>query len=87
MGVKMKYEYKMVQVPPNVTVDAKKHKGNEAAAYLQGVVNIHAKDGWEFHRIDSIGVETTPGCLDGLLGKKSELRLYYVIAFRRKTDD
>jgi len=83
----MKYEYQMVQVPPNVTVEAKKHKGNEAAAYLQEVVNIHAKDGWEFYRIDTIGVETTPGCLDGLLGKKAELLRYHVISFRRELDD
>jgi len=82
----MKYEYRMVQIPPNVAVDAAKHKGNEAAAYLQEVVNTHAKDGWEFYRIDRIGVVTKPGCLDGLVGKKDELNHYYVISFRREAN-
>jgi len=74
----------MVQIPPNVTVDAEKHKGNEAAIYLQGVVNPCAKDGWEFYRTDSIGVETKLGCLAGLLGQKSEFNHYHVISFRRE---
>ncbi|WP_368928647.1 DUF4177 domain-containing protein [Alcaligenes faecalis] len=80
----MSYTYKMVQVPPNITVDAKKHKGNEAAAYLQGVVNAHAEEGWEFHRIDSIGVQTTAGCLGALFGKKAEFSRYHVISFRKE---
>ncbi|MGE7989753.1 DUF4177 domain-containing protein [Pseudomonas sp. NPDC089554] len=79
------YVYKMVQVPPNVEVDAKKHKGNEAAAYLQSVVNTHAEDGWEFYRVDTIGVAVKPGCFDALFGKKTELSSYYVISFRRQS--
>lgn len=77
------YEYKMVQVPPNIEVQAKQHKGNEAAAYLQAVVDRHASDGWEFYRVDSIGVSVAPGCLDALMGKKAQLSSYYVISFRR----
>jgi len=80
----MRYEYRMVQIPPNVSVAAKKHKGNEAAAYLQEVVDTHAQDGWEFYRIDSIGVETTPGCLAGLFGQKATLSHYHVISLRRE---
>lgn len=80
----MKYTYKMVQIPPNISVEARKHKGNEAAAYLQEVVNAHAEDGWEFQRIDSIGVQTTAGCLAALFGKKTEFSHYHVISFRRE---
>lgn len=83
----MKYEYQMVQVPPNISVDARKHKGNEAAVYLQRVVDTHAQDGWEFHRVDSIGVQTTAGCLAALFGKKAEFSHYYVISFRREKQD
>ncbi len=32
------YEYHMVQVPPNISV-SNKQQGNEAATYLQNVVN------------------------------------------------
>lgn len=73
----------MVQVPPNVEVQAKEHKGNEAASYLQTVVNKHAKEGWEFYRVDTIGVAVKPGCFDALFGKKTEVSNYYVISFRR----
>lgn len=79
----MTYEYKMIQIPPNISVQAKSHKGNEAAAYLQNVVNNEATEGWEFYRVDSIGVEVQPGCLAGLFGQRSEGTTYHVITFRR----
>lgn len=83
----MPYTYKMVQIPPNISVDAKKHKGSEAAHYLEQVVNQHAKQGWEFQRVDSIGVETTVGCLASLFGQKGTFSHYHVITFRRQAND
>ncbi|MEM5368965.1 DUF4177 domain-containing protein [Paraburkholderia azotifigens] len=79
----MAFEYKMVQVPPNIAVRAREHRGNEAAAYLEGVVNEHARDGWEFYRVDSIGVNVQPGCFDALFGRKAQSATYYVVTFRR----
>ena len=78
------YEYKMVQIPPNIAVEMKNHKGNEAAAYLEGVVNRYAADNWEFQRVDTIGVQVQPGCFDALGGKKAESNSYYVITFRKE---
>ncbi len=78
------FEYKMVQIPPNIAVEMKSHKGNEAAAYLETVVNQYAADGWEFQRIDSIGVDLQPGCFDALKGKQAEKSIYYVITFRKE---
>lgn len=77
------YTYKMVQVPPRISVASKAHRGNEAAAYLQDVVNTYAEEGWEFHRVDSIGVSVQPGCLAGLFGQGEKTSIYYVITFRR----
>lgn len=77
------YTYKMVQIPPNIEVKASKHKGNEAAIYLQNVVNEHAEEGWEFYRVDSIGVSVKGGCFDALMGKKDSMGSYYVISFRK----
>lgn len=77
------YQYKMVQVPPNIEVSADKHKGNEAAVYLEGIVNSNARDGWEFYRVDGIGVNVKPGCLAGLLGQKEVLTTYHVVSFRK----
>lgn len=73
----------MLQIPPNVEVQAKQHKGNEAAAYLENIVNKHAQDGWEFYRIDEVGVKTQPGCLAALFGNKGDFNTYYVITLRK----
>lgn len=77
------YSYKMVQIPPNIEVEQKNHSGNEAAAYLEGVVNQYAADGWEFLRVDTIGVAIKPGCFGALGGTKEEHAEYYVITFRK----
>lgn len=81
------YTYKMVQVPPNISVKAKDNKAGIAAVYLQNVVNEHAADGWEFQRVDTIGIEEQPGCLSSFSGGKSQLFQYYVITFRKKIQD
>lgn len=80
----MSYKYKMVQVPPMISVKEKEHKGTEAATYMESVVNQMADQGWDFYRVDSIGVQLQPGCLAGLLGKKAAEGLYYVITFRKQ---
>lgn len=80
----MIFEYKMVQVPPNIAVEMKKHKGNEAAAYLESIVNEYAAQSWDFYRVDMIGVALQPGCLGALSGKKEEQTQYYVITFRKE---
>lgn len=80
------YTYKMQQVPPNISIESKGRKGNEAATYLEVVVNEQARDGWEFHRVDPIGVQVRPGCLASLFGHKTEQSTYYVITFRRPAE-
>ena len=77
------FKYKMVQVPPNIAVQEKERKGSEAAAYLEKIVNQYAIQGWEFYRVDSVGVNVLPGCLGGLIGQSAKLETYYVITFRR----
>jgi hypothetical protein len=78
------FEYKMIQLPPNIAVQMKEHKGNEAATYLQNIVDNYAVDGWEFYRVDSIGVQLQPGCFEALFGKKAENSMYYVVTFRKE---
>lgn len=77
------YQYKMVQVPPNIAVKASNHKGNEAAVYLESIANQYAEQGWEFYRVDSVGVQVQVGCFDALRGKKESMETYYVITFRK----
>lgn len=80
------YTYKMQQVPPNISIESKGQKGNEAAAYLEAVVNEQARNGWEFHRVDPIGVQVRPGCLASLFGQKADETTYYVITFRKPVE-
>jgi hypothetical protein len=80
----MAYQYKMVQVPPTIKVKSKNHQGGEGAAYLEEIVNQWAQDGWEFYRVDTIGVRTGPGCLGSLLGQKAQFLEYYVITLRKE---
>jgi hypothetical protein len=75
------YEYKMIQLPQTFVL--KKDTGNEIAAYLQQLATQHAAQGWEFHRIDSVGVAVQPGCLGALTGVKQTMTYYNVATFRR----
>lgn len=76
------YEYRMVQVPPTIVL--KKNTGQgEAAQYLQSVVEQNATGGWEFYRVDQIGVKQAPGCLGVLLGQREYTTTYYVVSFRK----
>ncbi|MCK1068938.1 DUF4177 domain-containing protein [Pluralibacter gergoviae] len=52
-----------------------------AAAYLQDVVNQWASEGWEFQRVDTIGIEERAGCFGT---KAMGLVNYYVITFRKE---
>jgi hypothetical protein len=83
INLRQRYEYRMVQIPPSITV--RQAIGNEAAFYLQRIVNEEASRGWEFMRVDTIGVLTPPGCLAGLFGGQVTTANYYVVTFRRET--
>lgn len=75
------FTYKMVQIPPGIVLQ--KQSDGAAAAYLQNVVNSMADDGWEFYRVDPIGVSIQPGCLGFLMGRQPSNTTYHVITFRR----
>jgi hypothetical protein len=78
----MKYQYKMVQVPPSISIRSKDYKGGEAAGYLEEIVTQWSQLGWEFYRVDAIGVQIQAGCLASLFGQSAQERTYYVITFR-----
>lgn len=81
----MSYEYRMIQIPPSISVPAKEWRGQEAAFYLQSIANEQAAQGWEFYRVDRVGVVVQPGCLAALLGARQSLIEYFVVTFRRAT--
>jgi hypothetical protein len=80
------YVYKMLQIPPSIVVDAGVPIGRQAASYLEGVVSEQAKLGWDFYRVDTIGVRVPPGCLGAFLGEQTSSFQYYVVTFRRRRD-
>ncbi|HEB87584.1 MAG TPA: DUF4177 domain-containing protein [Gammaproteobacteria bacterium] len=85
------YKYNMIQIPPNIAIAAKKLLGrapdpsSAAADYLESIVNEQAADGWEFWRVDTIGVRTSPGCIASIFGAKEIDAMYYVVSFRKST--
>lgn len=76
------YEYRMVQIPRDLSVRMGKAEG-VAAEYLQKTVNENVGDGWEFYRIDNLTITEKPGCLAGLFGQKEVYHSVGVICFRR----
>jgi hypothetical protein len=78
--------YKMVQIPPSIEVGQGVSVGQTAAAYLERVVNAQARQGWDFYRIDSIGIRVPPGCLAAFLGERAANFEYYVVTFRRRAE-
>ncbi len=76
------YQYKMVQLPHTFVV--KKQTESDIAPFLENLVNEHSLKGWDFYRIDSVGVAVNPGCLAGLLGNKQTMTNYNVVCFRKK---
>ena len=51
------WRYQMAQIPTQISVQADGLAGGPAAAYLERVVQEHAALGWEFYRIDEVGVQ------------------------------
>ena len=79
------YRYRMIQVPPTIPV-SRSQEGTAAAEYMEEVVNAQAAEGWEFYRVDEIGIEVKPGCLSSIFGRKSEMVPYYVLTFRQSSE-
>jgi len=89
----MVYDYQMVQIPSAIEVHSGREQGNEAASYLQSLVNQYSAQGWNFYRVEEIGILSRAGCLaslladipviGGIFGRKDSMRPVYVVVFRR----
>jgi hypothetical protein len=73
----------MIQIAPALVVSARAQQGQEAASYLEGIVNQWSAAGWEFYRIDTMSIYTPPGCLGALFGGNTSMTNYYVVTFRQ----
>jgi hypothetical protein len=80
------YLYKMIQMAQSIEVQEGKSHRRVAADYLENIVNKMAVDGWEFYRIDSIGITVAPGCLGSLFNQSPRHVSYYVATFRRLSE-
>ena len=78
-----RYIYKMVQIPPTISVKEGAEASQLAAYYLQDVVNQYAIEGWDFYRVDEIGIYVEPGCLASLFASGPSRQSYYVVTFRK----
>ncbi len=80
----MAFQYKMLQIPPQINISSRDARGQEAATYLESIVAKNATQGWEFYRVDSIGVEESPGCIASIFGAKTVAYIHYVVTFRKE---
>lgn len=78
----MSYQYKAVQLPQNIEVNAQ-NRNSAAADLLEKVINTYASQGWEFYRIDTVNTVEPPGCFAALFGGQSTLRPLNVVIFRK----
>jgi hypothetical protein len=77
--------YKMVQLPPRIAVSSSKELGTAGAKFLQDEVNHYARKGWEFYRVDAIGVSVQPSFTDEFFMRDKEKHsVFYVITFRKR---
>ena len=76
----MSYQYLVVPFQGQI-----KTGGNvgQVSAQLQSVINQHAIQGWEFHTLNDVNIEVTPGCLSALFGAKNAYVSYDQIIFRQ----
>jgi ribosomal protein L40E len=80
------YIYKMVQAAQHIVAPQEKLKGNEAAEYLEALVNDQARQGWEFFRVDEMAVSVSSPALFGTRSQDLTGRLY-IVTFRRPSSE
>jgi hypothetical protein len=78
------YDYRVV--PLSITTDSVGSEAHVAAERVRRVVAQMAAEGWDFYRIDTVGVEVRPGCLGAILGQTSAERSCSLAIFRRPSD-
>ena len=76
------YDFKMVQLPQTFVLQ--KDTGKEIAAYLEKLSQEMSAQGWQFYRVDSVGVAVQPGCAGAMTGVKQTMNYYNVVTFRRE---
>lgn len=70
-------QYKAVAGPKNINVA----KGDTQAAFnsFAELINVNAKDGWEYHSMETITVTEKPGCFQPPVPTN-----YYMLIFVRE---
>lgn len=75
-------QYKTVAGPVGLTISGKETHADAVKKYA-AIIQKEAVGGWELDIIQQIPVEQTPGCLAGLLGKKSETIFFNMLVFKK----
>jgi len=76
----MSYKYKVVQVP-SLEVVRGAQVGDAVAQCLETILNRHAQEGWEFYRVDCIGVRLFPQA--EFSGHMDAHTSFHVVTFRK----
>jgi len=78
------FKYKCVPVPTVLdTGKAGKDPHGAAVIAYEQIINQGAADGWELVQVDAVSSVQNPGCLSGLLGKKTEEVTFKLLIFKK----
>lgn len=74
------WQYRVVRA--SMVLESSKCDGSEAALYVQNLLNKYARDGWEFHGMETMTEETPPGCL-AIFTREVTRSVFYMVVFKR----
>lgn len=75
-------QYKTVPAPKEIVIT-----GDDFSAAVRAygdLINKEAVDGWRLHSIETLPVTSKPGCLAGLIGKRSETITFNMLVFEKE---
>ena len=76
-------EYTYRVLPLSIATNAVGDEAQLAADRVGRLVAEMAAEGWDFYRVETVGVLVRPGCLGPLLGQTSAEKTCYLAVFRR----
>ncbi len=75
--------YMVVPLTPGVK-ESDKDKSQKIAQQVQALINDQSRQGWEFHRVETVYMSIAPGCMSGLGGAKAVYMPVNQVIFRKR---
>lgn len=77
------YEYKTIPMPTGI-LEKVNNEAEDAALFLEKMLNEHGAEGWEFQGVESIKIKVQPGCKDAFFKLKRTYGYFCNVAIFRR---